>query len=69
MLVQTGDVDGLTKRLRELLSSSELRSSMAVRARQAAEQHFSLSMLAARHESFYLRIIADAGRVADCKSA
>src|ERR1017187_9959640 len=57
LLVPTGDVAGLTKRLCELLSSSELRSSMAARGRQAAEQYFSMGALAERHEAFYLRII------------
>jgi glycosyltransferase involved in cell wall biosynthesis len=69
LLVPTGDITGLTKRLCELLSSKELRLSIAARGRQAAEQNFSLDALAERHEAFYLRIIANAGRVADRKNA
>ena len=58
-LVPTGDITGLTARLRELLASSSLRTSMGTRGREAAETHFSLAALADRHERFYLRVIAN----------
>jgi glycosyltransferase involved in cell wall biosynthesis len=64
LLVTPGDVAGLTIRLKELLSSSELRSSLAAQGRKMAEQRFSLQAMAERHEKFYLRIIANRSRVA-----
>ena len=58
-LLPTGDVDGLTARLRELLGSPGLRESLGAQGRAAAEGHFSLAALARRHEAFYLRVLAD----------
>jgi len=57
-LLKTGDVAGLTARLRELLVSPELRASLGRNGRAAAESHFSLAALADRHEGFYRRVIA-----------
>lgn len=59
-LLRTGDVAGLAGRLRELLSSPELKAAMGNSGRVAAENRFSLAALADRHEKFYLRVIADA---------
>jgi glycosyltransferase involved in cell wall biosynthesis len=58
-LVPTGDIAGLTVRLRELLSSPSLRASMESAGRVAAESRFSLAALADRHERFYAQVIAD----------
>ena len=58
-LVPTGDIAGLTGRLRELLTSSSLLTTMGTNGRKAAETHFSLAALADRHERFYLQVIAD----------
>ena len=57
-LLPTGDINGLTERLRELLSSSPLRVSMGAAGRRAAETRFSLGALADRHERFYRQILA-----------
>ena len=52
-LVEMGDVDGLTKRLKQLLTDSDLRKRMGEKGREFAQQHFSLDSLASRHEDFY----------------
>jgi glycosyltransferase involved in cell wall biosynthesis len=57
-LVSTGDIRGLTDRLRVLLSSSALRTSMGTAGREAAEARFSLGALADRHERFYRQVLA-----------
>jgi glycosyltransferase involved in cell wall biosynthesis len=69
-LLPTGDIAGLTSRLRELLSSPSLRASMGTCGREAAETRFSLFALADRHERFYAQVIADfkAGRTKSCTS-
>ncbi len=56
-LLATGDVAGLTGRLRELLTSPELRASLGRNGRIAAESRFSLASLAERHEAFYLCVL------------
>lgn len=56
-LLPPGDVPGLTRRLRELLSSPSLRASMGTCGRETAVRRFSLSALADRHEHFYLQVI------------
>ena len=56
-LLPTGDIRGFADRLRELLASPFLRSSLGTNGRQAAETHFSLAALADRHERFYSQII------------
>lgn len=58
-LLPTGDVQGLTARLRELLASPALREKMGAAGRRAAETRFSLAALAHRHEQFYARVIAN----------
>jgi glycosyltransferase involved in cell wall biosynthesis len=57
-LLPTGDVRGLTNRLRELLVSPTLREAMGRSGRVAAETRFSLAALAGRHEQYYARIMA-----------
>jgi glycosyltransferase involved in cell wall biosynthesis len=57
-LLSTGDISGMTERLRELLSSSQLRVSMGAAGREAAETRFSLGALADRHERFYRKVLA-----------
>ena len=56
-LLATGDIDGLTRRLGELLLSPALRASMGTRGRASAEAHFSLAAAAERHELFYMSVI------------
>ena len=56
-LVPTGDIRGFADRLRELLASPFLRSSLGTNGRQTAETRFSLAALADRHERFYSQII------------
>jgi glycosyltransferase involved in cell wall biosynthesis len=56
-LLPTGDIRGFADRLRELLASPSLRSSLGTNGRQAAEAHFRLAALADRHERFYSQII------------
>lgn len=58
-LLRPGDIAGLTSRLRELLSSPALQSSMGISGRESAESRFSLAALADRHEHFYRRLIAE----------
>jgi glycosyltransferase involved in cell wall biosynthesis len=58
-LVKTGDIAGLTVRLRELLTVQSVREGMAKMGRADAEERFSLGALADRHERFYQRVIAD----------
>ena len=60
-LLPTGDVNGLTTRLRELLESPSLRSTMGASGRAAVERHFSLAALAGRHEEYYVRVLATQG--------
>jgi len=57
-LLRTGDIAGLTNRLKELLTSAALRSTMGTNGRHTAETRFSLAALADRHERFYVQVIA-----------
>jgi len=57
-LVKTGDTEGLSLRLRELLVDAPKRKAMGRAGRQWVEERFSLGALAHRHEQFYLRVIA-----------
>jgi glycosyltransferase involved in cell wall biosynthesis len=59
-LVKAGDVAGLTARLQELLGAPARLAAMGKAGRLAAEARFSLAALAARHERFYLQVIASA---------
>jgi glycosyltransferase involved in cell wall biosynthesis len=59
-LLPTGDISGLTARLRELLSDPARRTAMGAHGRAAAESRFSLPILADRHEKFYLGLIPKA---------
>lgn len=52
-LVRTGDLDGFTGRVGELLASASLRTTMGTVGRKAVEERFSLAALAERHEQFY----------------
>jgi glycosyltransferase involved in cell wall biosynthesis len=61
-LVPTGDVPKLTERLRALLTQPDLRATMSNAGRIAAEEKFSLSALAERHEAFYSRAMQSAKR-------
>lgn len=61
-LLRTGDVAGLTNRLRELLASPSLRAAMGSCGRMLVEEKFSLAALADRHERFYARILAAKSR-------
>jgi glycosyltransferase involved in cell wall biosynthesis len=58
-LLPAGDIQGLTMRLRELLSSPALQASFGLRGRAEIEKRFSLPALADRHEQFYGKIISD----------
>jgi glycosyltransferase involved in cell wall biosynthesis len=58
-LLATGDVRGLAVKLRELLSSPATCAGMGSKGRADAEERFSLTALADRHERFYLRVITD----------
>ncbi|MDB6030411.1 MAG: glycosyl transferase, group 1 [Verrucomicrobiales bacterium] len=57
-LLTTGDVLGLANHLRELLSSASLRATMGECGREAAENRFSLSALADRHERYYSQVLS-----------
>jgi glycosyltransferase involved in cell wall biosynthesis len=56
-LLTTGDVVGLTARLRELFAAPNLRGALGAKGRAAAEGRFSLAALADRHEVFYRRVL------------
>jgi glycosyltransferase involved in cell wall biosynthesis len=56
-LLPTGDIAGLSNRLRELLTSPAFRATMGANGREEAEQRFSLIALADRHEQFYTWVI------------
>jgi glycosyltransferase involved in cell wall biosynthesis len=58
-LLPPGDIQGLTMRLRELLSSSPMRLSLGTCGRLEIEKRFSLPALADRHEQFYVKTISD----------
>lgn len=57
-LLNTGDVDGLRLRIRELLADTSKRKEMGEAGRRWVLDRFSLEALDRRHEQFYLRIIA-----------
>ena len=61
-LLKTGDLTGLTARLRDLLLSSPLRSALGAAARHVAETQFSLHQLANRHTTFYASLISESRR-------
>jgi glycosyltransferase involved in cell wall biosynthesis len=54
-LLRKGDIEGLTKRIRECLEDVEQRHMMGARGRQFVLTKFSLSSLIRRHECFYCR--------------
>ncbi len=56
-LVPTGDVAGLTARLRELLTSLSLCGLLGISGREMSENRFSLTALADRHERFYSQVL------------
>lgn len=60
MLVDFGDVDGLTAALRRLLSDAEMRRVMGQRARAQAEERFRLALVAERTKQVYEEILARA---------
>jgi glycosyltransferase involved in cell wall biosynthesis len=58
-LLPVGDIQGLSKRLGELLSSPALRASLGSGGRAEIERRFSLPALAERHEHFYSETISN----------
>jgi glycosyltransferase involved in cell wall biosynthesis len=58
-LLPPGDIQGLTMRLREILSSPPMRISLGSCGRLEIEKRFSLPALADRHEQFYVKTISD----------
>ena len=58
LLVDYGDVDGLTAALRRMLSDGEMRRAMGQQARAQAEQRFRLSAVAERTKRVYADIMA-----------
>lgn len=61
-LIGVGDSAALVDRLTQLLKNEELRAKMGRAGRKLAEDRFSLAALATRHEQFYLKALAAAGR-------
>jgi glycosyltransferase involved in cell wall biosynthesis len=57
-LLKTGDIEGLSLRLRELLTDAGKGKEMGEAGRRWVEERFSLGALAQRHEQFYIRVIA-----------
>jgi glycosyltransferase involved in cell wall biosynthesis len=56
-VVEPGDIAQMTALVENLLRDSNLHRAVALRARQFAEQHFSLRALVERHERFYLQAL------------
>ena len=54
-LIPKGDIRGLAKSMKELLTNEEKRKKMGEEGRKFVKKQFSLQALAARHEEFYLR--------------
>lgn len=66
-LVETGDVDGLSRKLTTLLNDVSLCKEMGAAGRDFVSEHYSLSSLASRHEQFYLRARdASQSQIANC---
>lgn len=57
-VIKVGDFDGLVDRLAALLHDRNLRAQMGRAGRRLAEERFSLTALAGRHEQFYHQILA-----------
>ena len=57
-LLKTGDIAGLSLKLRELLADADKRKEMGEAGRRWVEEQFSLGALGKRHEQFYVRVIA-----------
>jgi glycosyltransferase involved in cell wall biosynthesis len=64
LLLRTGDIEGLAKKLEELITNPHLRQQMGEEGRRFVEEHFSLDAVAQRHEEFY-RFILNAPRVSE----
>jgi glycosyltransferase involved in cell wall biosynthesis len=56
-LLEQGDIAGMAARIREIVESPSLRTSLANAGRQWAERQFSVAALAERHERFYMQVI------------
>ena len=61
-LLTPGNIGGLSRRLRELLTSPALVTTMGQNGRAAAEARFSLAALAERHAKFYWKQIGESRR-------
>jgi glycosyltransferase involved in cell wall biosynthesis len=60
LLVERGDVAGLTEALRRLATDSDAREQMGREARRRAEEYFDWSVPAARLESLYSQALTEA---------
>jgi glycosyltransferase involved in cell wall biosynthesis len=58
-LVKIGDIEGLSKRLKELLEQDEIRNEMGCRGERYIMSRFATGRLAARHEEFYRQAITN----------
>lgn len=56
-LIPKGDIQGLAKSAKELLTNEEKRKKMGEEGRKFVKKQFSLQALATRHEEFYLRFL------------
>jgi glycosyltransferase involved in cell wall biosynthesis len=68
-LLETGDLEGLTKRLHELLITPELRWRLGAAGREHVNRTFSLDVLASRHEAFYRSALSGESRPIRAMSA
>jgi len=59
LLVERGDVEGLTQALRRLATDTAIREQMGREARRRAEQYFDWSVPAARLESLYSQALTE----------
>lgn len=57
-LVKKGDVEGLARRLRELIEMPDRRREMGERGREFVVERFSMESLTIRHEEFYANVLS-----------
>lgn len=59
LVVEVGDMDGLSLALVTLASDSELRGRLGVSARKVTEQRYAIEIVTDRHEALYRRLLAE----------
>lgn len=65
MLVRVGDLDGLTKAIRQLIADPELRDRMGARGRSAYEERFSVGQMIFKTRRIYQDTLEEDARNAD----